>query len=185
METANTNGKISKEYRSDVVTLTVKCSWTNNLRTSNVGRSTPRPIYLNLKYGESEYHIGIRDSVGSYRYDYLYDADYVVWDGDKHTITFINKRNGLMRAFGSNDNTLGVVTLQQKNTNPEADNNGGGSSAAKRSSAAHAWTLTSRKAKRADGSTRSLYRNAGFPGQLRVKRMVTRRGTKHATYVKP
>ena len=58
----------------------------------------------------------------------------------------------------------------------------GGSAAVKRRGT---WTLTARKTKLADGSTRALYRNSNHPGQLRIKRMVTRKGVTRATYIKP
>ena len=47
------------------------------------------------------------------------------------------------------------------------------------------WTSTGRKVTLNDGSKRALYKNAGKPGELRIRRMATRAGQTVATYVKP
>ncbi len=47
------------------------------------------------------------------------------------------------------------------------------------------WVSTGRKVTLKDGSKRSLYKNAGKPGELRIRRMATRAGKSVATYVKP
>ena len=47
------------------------------------------------------------------------------------------------------------------------------------------WTTTGRKVTLKDGSKRALYKNAGKPGELRIRRMSTRAGQTVATYVKP
>jgi hypothetical protein len=56
---------------------------------------------------------------------------------------------------------------------------------AKKSTSAAKWVSTGRKVTLKDGSTRSLYKNAAKPGDLRVRRMATRAGKSVATYVKP
>ena len=48
--------------------------------------------------------------------------------------------------------------------------------------ATHKWTT---KVTLKDGSKRALYKNAGKPGELRIRRMATRAGQTVATYVKP
>ena len=47
------------------------------------------------------------------------------------------------------------------------------------------WVSTGRKVTLKDGSKRALYKNAGKPGELRIRRMATRAGKTVATYVKP
>ena len=52
--------------------------------------------------------------------------------------------------------------------------------------AASAWVSAGRKVTLANGTTRTLYKNASKPGQqLRIRKMVTRNGSKVATYVAP
>jgi hypothetical protein len=47
------------------------------------------------------------------------------------------------------------------------------------------WIRTNRKVTIEDGNRRTLYKNSNSPGDLRVRKMVTRKGKKYATYVKP
>ena len=56
---------------------------------------------------------------------------------------------------------------------------------ARRPAAAPKWVSTGRKVTLHDGTKRSLYKNAGKPGELRIRRMGTRNGQPVATYVKP
>ena len=47
------------------------------------------------------------------------------------------------------------------------------------------WSATDRKVTLKDGSKRTLYNNAGKPGEFRIRRMSTRAGQTVATYIKP
>jgi hypothetical protein len=47
------------------------------------------------------------------------------------------------------------------------------------------WVSTGRKITLRDGSQRSLYKNAGKPGELRIRRMAMRAGQTVTTYIKP
>jgi hypothetical protein len=61
-----------------------------------------------------------------------------------------------------------------------------GGAGRKPTAAAAAWVSVGRKVTLANGTTRTLYKNASKPGQqLRIRKMVTRNGSKVATYVAP
>jgi hypothetical protein len=78
------------------------------------------------------------------------------------------------------DKVTGIFRGNKSGVRPtrEVSQNGGAQAQAR-------WCATKKKVKCHDGVTRALYRHPAKPGDLRVRKMVTRGGRTVATYVKP
>ncbi len=59
------------------------------------------------------------------------------------------------------------------------------SNSPRRKPVSSSWHPTRRTCTCRDGTSRTLFSNPAFPGDLRVRRMTTRNGSKVAVYVKP
>jgi hypothetical protein len=98
-----------------------------------------------------------------------------------------NARQQIKNAQNERDFEMNIDYGDEEKYREDDDKyDGGGKQKTRKPTAAAAWVSVGRKVTLANGTTRTLYKNASKPGQqLRIRKMVTRNGSKVATYVAP
>jgi hypothetical protein len=90
-----------------------------------------------------------------------------------------------MRVKSKHDNSSGILEKGYWNREDYIDKMRQGAQGGSSTKKASCWNPTRRTRVCRDGKTRTLHTNPSKPGEVRVRKMVTRNGKTTASFVKP